>query len=461
MAILGNRKSHNINIKIKKRTLNNLRCYKSTFKFNDQKEYKRESFFIIVEEMKKKIGSVPVFTTLALAVIAIFGTRTISNPEIWRHISNGQAVANKAPQLAEKADPFCFTTSGDSWMSVTPLYDKIMFALVDSPATITIIHIILALGAFLLLIPTAKKWANSLSVAAALFLCGILFAPFFYPTPIFFGMFFFSLTFALLQLKLKPAIRWSALIVTQIIWTNFHPSFLLGPALCLLSILQTNRKTKSGKKESKDLMILAGATLFATVINPAGLKLHTYIIQHFNELLIPQAHIFISPFSVYFEQPAMRSLLTIMLLLGAGGLITLKKQLPPVLTTLAILGALMMIRSLYFTVPFVYFAFPFLALSLQAIGEATEQASEPLLGKNLPYLKKAAYIVLSVFLVLASWANFNNSTYARSGSASEFGFGFAEKITPNSIEEIVNHKDFPDEILNLPFDGAIKLQIPE
>ncbi len=195
--------------------------------------------------------------------------------------------------------------------------------------------------------------------------------------------------------------------------------------------------------------------LLATVINPYGLALHTYIVKHINELLIPQFYVFVSPFRPYFEQPAMRSLLTLMLLIGAGGLITLKKRLPPVLTSLAIIGSLIMIRSLYFSVPFVYFAFPFLALSIQAIGEATAQATEPLLGKNSHYLKKVMHVAVLIFIAVAIWSNISNSIYARSGSASKFGLGFTKNITPaNYIDEIVNHPKFPIDILNMPFDGA-------
>lgn len=415
--------------------------------------------------MKRSSGQVPVFIILALIVLTLSGIRTISTPKIWSHIAAGQAMAEKNALLADSLDPFCFTTEGQKWISTTPLYDRLMYSMADAPAAITLFHVAIALAAFLLLLPVAKKWGNSLSAAVALFLCSIMLMPMFNPAPIFFGMFFYALFLLLLQPGPKKPVRWAILIPAQILWTSMHPTFILGPIMCLLAAFQSSLKAKGQKISTdgaKEYFLLTLVTLLVTIINPAGLKLHIYLVQHAAALMLPAAQTFISPFSLQFQQPLMRQLLTITLFLGAGGLITLKKQLPLVITTLAMVSAFFMIRSLHFTVLFVYLAFPFLVLSLQAIGEAIEHTIEPLLGDNGHLLKKGVQALLVIFLALEAWSTINNSAYAKTGSASSFGLGLQEKSFPTGIDEIVNHRSFPKKILNLPYDGAyLSYKFPE
>lgn len=407
--------------------------------------------------MNRSKGQVPIFVILTLLVIALFGIRTISSPEIWSHIATGQALATDNPLLTAEKDPFCFTTADQTWMSTTPIYDRLMFSMAEAPAALTLLHVVVAIGSFILLLKPAKKWGNSLSQAIALFLCGIMMMPLFNPTPIFFGMFFYAVTLFLLQPSIKKPLRWGLMIPVQILWTGMHPTFLLGPLICAIAVIQAAVNAKNKRQSNgliKEFALLTGITLLITLINPAGLKLHIFLMRHAGELMIPAAQTFISPFSSQFNQPAMRQLLTITLFLGAGGLITLKKQLPVVITSLAILSAFFMIRSLNFTVLFVYLAFPFLVLSLQAIGEAIEHAVEPLMGSNIHLLKKSVQVVLSIFLIFAAGCTLSNSSYAQTGSASRFGLGLQTKAIPHALDKIITHRNFPKKILNLPYDGA-------
>lgn len=415
--------------------------------------------------MKRSSGQIPIFVIIALIILTLFGIRTISSSKIWSHISSGQAMATHNALLAKGQDPFCFSTGEQKWMSTTPLYDRMMFSMADAPAAITLLHVTLAIGAFILLLPVAKKWGNSLSQSLALLLCGIMLMPMFNPSPIFFGMFFYAIFILFLRPSTQTSLRWAFLIPIEIIWANIHPTFILGPVMCLIATVEAGMKTK-GKTgiphTVKELGTLTLIIMLVTFINPAGPKLHLYLLQHAEGLMLPAIQTFISPFSAQFEQPAMRPLLTASLFLGAGGLITLKKQLPVLITTLAILSAFFMIRSLYFAVLFVYLAFPFLVLSLQSIGEAIEQSIEPLMGANRHALKKGTQCLLGFFLTCAAWGAISNSTYAKTGNASKFGLGLQEKAVPAALAQIVQHPAFPKKILNLPYDGAyLSYRFPE
>ena len=57
------------------------------------------------------------------------------------------------------------------------------------------------------------------------------------------------------------------------------------------------------------------------------------------------------------------------LILGAGGLITLQKRLPSMITTLALIGAFLTVRSIGSLHLFAFLAFPFMVLSFNAVSE--------------------------------------------------------------------------------------------
>jgi tetratricopeptide (TPR) repeat protein len=408
--------------------------------------------------MQRPLNQIPVFFILTLLVVGLFGIRTIGNPTIWKHIATGQALATKNVALANSQDPFCFTTSGEKWMSTSPLYDRLMYSMADAPALIALTHVFAALIAFILLALVAKKWSNSLSSALALFICGIMIAPVFTPAPLFFGMLFLTIFVFCTHNAMKPPIRWAILIITQILWVNMHASFILGPIICGLASIQAAQTSKGKKRNSsgamKEFILLAVATLLVTFLNPVGLKLHIYLLQYGGVLINSHAGVYISPFQHLFSKPMARQMVTLALVLGAGGLITLKKQLPLVLTTLAISSAFFMVRSLNFTTLFVFLAFPFLALSFQAVGESIQHAIEPMVGKNkhLPdYVVKG---ILSLFLICAAWDTISNQAYARTGSVSRFGLGQEQSIIPVMADNIISHPSFPDKVLNLAFDGA-------
>jgi hypothetical protein len=408
--------------------------------------------------MQRRLSQIPVFFILTLLVVGLFGIRTISTPKIWNHIATGQALAAKNVALANAQDPFCFTTAGEKWMSTSPLYDRLMYSMADAPALITLSHVFAALLAFVLLALVAKKWSNSLSSALALFICGVMIAPVFTPSPLFFGMLFLAIFVFCTHQPMKTPIRWAVLIITQILWVNMHPSFILGPIICALASLQALQASKGKKRNSsgatKEFIILAVVTLLLTLLNSEGLKLHIYLLQNSGALMNSHAGIYISPFQHLFSKPMARQMVTLSLVLGAGGLITLKKQLPLVLTTLAIASAFFMVRSLHFTTIFVFLAFPFLALSFQAVGESIQHAIEPMIGKNkrLPdYVVKG---ILSLFLICAAWDTISNQSYARTGSVSRFGLGQEPSIIPVIADAIISQPSFPDEVLNLAFDGA-------
>ena len=398
---------------------------------------------------KKPLGTPTIFAILGLVFIAVIGIRTISTPEIWTHLAQGRTNA-----------PISYLEV-DSAINTTPLYDKITYALwsVGGGSALILVNVLCLLAAFILLLKVAEKWGGGLSQGFALLLCGHLIFRSVDVGPQTIMMLFVALFIYLLSTLKKPALLFGILIPLQILWTNLHGSFLLGPIIAVLATIQTGQNTK-GASRKKEIGIAPGimggltlALLAATLINPYFTKLHSQVIAG---IMQPAPTYWTSLLGDYFQIPSQKPLIFLVLILGAGGLITLKKRLPIMLTTLAVIGAF-----LAYTMPrtvqlFTVLSFPFMVLSFTAIGEALQGSFKTLMGKQAKLLAPLSQGVLILLLVLSIIPIVNNCAYAKLGSTSSFGFGTQEELYPNDLEALLTHEAFPsgEKTLNLAADGG-------
>lgn len=396
---------------------------------------------------KKPFGAATIYVILGLLFIAVIGIRTISTPEIWTHLAQGKVNA-----------PISFLES-DSVVNTTHLYDKIAYGMwnVGGPSLLIVLNIMAMLAAFILLIQVSKKWGGELSQGFALLLSGHLIFQGLDVGPETTMMLFIALFVYLLSTFNKPAILFGALIPLQILWTNMHGSFLFGPliaALVAVECMQANKIKSRKKKQSNQtqlLAILAGALLVCTLINPYLLKLHAQVIA---DVTAPYPVYWSSLFKEYFQTPPYGPLMFLVFILGAGGLVTLKKRLPVLLTTLAIISAFLMIRSVTTAQLFAVLAFPFLVLSLSAVGEYLTGSLKVMLGKQAKLLAPVTQGIFVLLLIISILPVLTNCAYSKLGSASSFGFGADENLYPEGVEAIINHPVFPEVALNLAADGG-------
>ena len=396
---------------------------------------------------KKPFGAATIYVILGLLFIAIIGIRTISTPEIWTHLAQGQNNA-----------PISFL-EGDSPVNTTHLYDKAAYALWEAGGAplLIIVNVLTLLATFILLIQVSKKWGGELSQALALLICGHLIFQGFDVGPQTTMMLFIALFVYFLSNHTKPAILFGALIPLQILWTNTHGSFLFGPFIAAMAAVQAGQ-ANSGKSRKKKtgiqpqlLGILAGVLLASTLVNPHLAKLHA---QVFANVGAPYPTYWASLFHEYFQTPPYGPLIFLVFILGAGGLVTLKKRLPVMLTTLAIVSAFLILRTVTAAQLFAVLAFPFLVLSLSAIGEYLTGSFKVLLGKQQKLLAPATQAVFIILLIISIMPVLTNCAYSKLGSASSFGLGIEENLYPSDIEELINHPVFPKKIINLAADGG-------
>ncbi|MFA5688450.1 MAG: hypothetical protein WC959_04805 [Kiritimatiellales bacterium] len=403
---------------------------------------------------KKTFGQILV--VLGFILLAFTGIRTISAPGIFTHIALGQA-GNAA------ADLLSYTMADQSWINMTPLYNSFVYALwnMGGAGMIVIVHVLIVLAAFILMYRFGREWGGPVAQALALLLCARLLLPLFTPGPYVFFMLFTALFITLLYRVRNFIVLAVSILVLQVLWTNLHPSFLFGPVLVLLFGIenwQDSRKTARSASLMTPLTLhllgLTVAALFATLVNPNLINLHTHIISNGLSLLRNENQEWISLFSGYFSVSSVNNLVRFALVLGAGGLITQKRRLPFLLTIIALFGAFLTVLSPASIHLFAFLAFPFLILSLSAIGEFIVR-SFPSVSKAKITLSTAILAGLAGILILISLsALITNRAYAGTSSASAFGLSVQKDVFPDAVSGILERNDFPARIINIAHDGG-------
>jgi tetratricopeptide (TPR) repeat protein len=396
---------------------------------------------------KKPFGASMIYVYLGLVFIALIGIRTISTPEIWTHLAQGASNA-----------PISYLES-NSAINPTHLYDKLIYGLwnMGGAPTLILFNVICLLAAFVLLLKVSSKWGGPLSQGFALLVSGHLIFQGLDVGPKTIMMLFIALFVYLVTTLKKPALLFGILIPLQILWANMHGSFLFGPFIIALAAIQAGQASKVGKRKKLNgpsvglLGGLAGACLVSTLANPYLAGLYGQIIAN---IKMPYPAYWVSLFREYFQIQTTDPLIFFVLILGAGGLITLKKRLPIILTTLAIIGAFLVFRSTYAAQLFVALAFPFIVLSFSAIGEYLSGSLKTFLGKQEKILEPVAQGIFALLIVLSLIPVVGNCAYAHIGSASNFGLGIQDELYPSDAEAILGDPAFPEKSINLAADGG-------
>ncbi len=414
---------------------------------------------------KKSLGLVLV--VLGFILLALTGIRTISSPDIFTHIALGQAGSVKADMLT-------YTMTGKQWINMNPLYNSLVYFLWSlggakfGAGLVTIIHVLVVLTAFLLMSRFSREWGGPLSRGLALLLCARLMLPVFNPGPDAFFMLFTALFLTLLYRVKNFNLLAALLLVLQILWTNIHPSFLFGPALILFFAFENWLEIRAASRTAMvtpltaKLFGLTVVALLVTLINPNLINLHRHIFANWILLTGTENLEWISLFSSLFPQGFIKSLTVFALILGAGGLITLQKRLPAMITTIALVGAFLTVRSVGSLHLFAFLAFPFMVLSFNAVSEYLVRTLTAAFKTSEDLLHDLLSLVALVLIIVSMGSLITNHAYTNIGSASRFGLGVEEGVFPVAAAGILSRADFPKKIINIAHDGGyIALQNPD
>lgn len=406
----------------------------------------------------------PFLLLLALVTLALCGIRTITHADFWIHLASGREILQNGLPVH---DPFSFATPPAlEWLNSTWLYDVVLALLWragDAPIA-TAAHVVAAVLAFFILLPTARRFAGDTSIAAALILCAWLLSPQFQPRAFIFCLPMPALCMALLSSKRPTRTVAATLLPTQLLWTNLHESFFLGPAITALFAAEAYLSNEDdGTSRFRSLAMLTAGLIAASFINPFGDTLWQHVLQSATNPTYNVLLEWISPFSSLFTFAFGKHLVTATLVIVAVGFVACRRRLPMALTSLAVLCAFALIRSPRYLDAFAVMAFPFLCLSLQSIEDMARAglvragfAREGVRIRCGP----AFVILLSAF---SMWGLASNLYYNRSGSAASFGTGIEYTLFPEGAARVLlQQAGFPERALNIAADGGfLAWNLPE
>jgi hypothetical protein len=394
-------------------------------------------------------------SVVGLAVLALFGVRTISHASFWLRLAAGRAMAE---QGIARSDAMTFTAAGHPWINTSWLYDRVLYGLwnVGGASLVILLHVAVAVAAFALLIRSARRLAGPSGTALALLGCAWLFSVRFVVSPVLVALLFTAIFVRVLSGAGKswaPAL----LLPVQLVWANVHGSFILGPILFFLFALERWHGNRESQ-EKKALGWVSGmipAALLVSLVNPYGVGVYTQTFRDWGLVVFAYVQEWVSPFSPQFEFAFfVKNIVTVTLLIGAIGLITEKRKLPFAETTLAVLGAFLVVRSLRHVEFFALLAFPFLALSVSAMGVYVEEKLRTKLGVRTAWWPGLGMVLTLLLALFSALVIVSNVFYGATGSASTPGLGMARGLFPDGAADILARPDFPAKAVNLVHDGG-------
>lgn len=385
---------------------------------------------------------------VGLLAIAAAGLRTIATPSIWTHVANGrEIVAHGIPTAPTLTDAL---PANATWVCATWLYDVLTHVAwtLTGAAGLTLLHVAAVLLGFGLLGRTAlRAGADAWSLALALAIAAWLLLPGFTPQPVLFALLFL----AVFQRGLSCAACWKtcrwALPVVQILWTNIHASFLLGPLLALFHAADSHLAERRGEQRgvpARALAIQAAVLLAATVVNPYLLGLHVHTLGLWMDpsrnLILDAGSLFAVEFSpTLWTWSSYAALAAI-----AAGFLLIRQRLEVGLAAPAALAAYLIFRSGYLHPISAAMALPFMATALtsvaQVAGRAWQTAAKP-----------AAYAICLGLALLTLLG----MPYSRLALLAQPGLGLQADAYPADAAATVLAKPVAaDPFLNLAHDGG-------
>ncbi len=385
---------------------------------------------------------------LGMFVVLLPGLRTISHSDFWMHLASGQ-------QGFTRLDPFTRISEGASWINTNWLYDWMLATIWGwgGAVGVTLLHMLAVGVAFYLLVRLLRPLVSDGALALALCVAAWLLAPQFLVRPGVFSLLFASIFLVMLSRSAWNLKTFAVLLPVQIVWANMHISFLWGPVITALFAVQTYFAQPQGVRSFAPVLPAIGwvvALLVATCVNPFGVGLYGGLEGAFAGALYRD---WISPVSGLFDSRLAGGVVTVALIIGAVGLLTCKQPLPVALTAVAMVGALLAVRSVATGIHwFALLSFPFLAISLQAAGDLISsklpQISHTLFGGWGGATGVVGVALLSMFSLVS------NRYFISTGSFSSFGLGVNKAATAYSALPVLQHDEFPERWVHLPMDGG-------
>lgn len=270
---------------------------------------------------------------LFLLTIALVSTHSLDsiNQDIGRHLKTGQIIWQTREIL--KTNLFSFTEPNHPfinhhWLSEVIFY---LFSLSTGLKGLIVLKVILITAAFgiifFFLLPITKFWAllSSMILGLLVFIERTDVRP-----EIFSYLFLAIFLVLLLRAKYKNNYRWLwVLPIVQILWTNMHIYFVLGPGLLFLFLIDrlVHERDKENLKRVGAILIIS---VLVTLLNPnfikGALTPFTILKDYGYSIVENQSIIFLSNYGILGKQISIFEFSIVILILSFIAAVKFGKQ---------------------------------------------------------------------------------------------------------------------------------------
>ncbi len=250
------------------------------------------------------------------ALLVLYASKEIVDLDLWLHLKAGETIvtAGSIPLV----DIFSFTVAGKPWINHEWLFQVLAFLCyrAGGPDGLILMQNVVLIGLFLLLFFIGNDGVreNFLFIFVILYITLLGTAYRFSIRPDLWSLFFVVLYLFLLRgwSQYKARALWM-LPLLQILWTNMHGFFFLGPLLVLIFLLGELAKrlvpmpagwktsVRCDKRQVKELALTFLCLILASAVNPQGFLGAAYplgvgrhlaeggsiIFEHIQELAMP------------------------------------------------------------------------------------------------------------------------------------------------------------------------------
>lgn len=224
------------------------------------------------------------FFLILFILTSLFFIFKIADDDTWWHLALGKYII--ATRHIPRLDIFSYTTAPHKpWLIIAWLFEPLFYAVyfLFGINGLIIIKSLIAAFCICVLYMRSRLYYKGNQPLVLIFL---IFAAFamrerFLARPETFGFLFLSLHFLFLDLYIQRKTAFIIpLLINQILWVNFHASFVLGVIIPLIYLAGFILERKDGKELNKPTYA-AIALFLSTWINPDGLKRTVHIFNMF------------------------------------------------------------------------------------------------------------------------------------------------------------------------------------
>ena len=390
--------------------------------------------------MKKLFSLNQLPLLLSVLALIIMGCKTISSPLVWSYLALGKyGISNELFASHPHYTPvYLFNT----------LLEQVWQ--LGGANLATALNIVGLLAAFYFLLklsnPVGKLnarvlgWLLSLSLLSRSIEIG--------PSTLMFV--FVVLTLFLLKNVKNQKKRIITLLVLQLVWVNMHVSFILGPLLVLVSLIEESFQQKRHLRPFSWALI--PVLLLISVINPNGAEVFTHAFGILENNSLIYWH---SLFSWFLAPLSFQPVVLFLSILFATGFVLHKKSIPLTYLFSALIGIMLIWTSPKSALVFVGLSFPFMVLAIQAIGDAVVKLLKNIKPEALRWCTFSVQLISGAWACLLIISLITNHSYVHTVSASRFGIGLDKNLYSPHLSTLLAHEDFPNQhVISQPADGG-------